>query len=565
MRQINISVIDKLPKITSMSGTAVSDNTYQFVFTFDDDWTDGTKTVYVVGISGKFVPYIMDGNSLEITFNDDRYIYVGVSQGTTVTSRSCKIEIKPSIKHNTGEEISPPEPGIYDQIMQKLNELEQSGVSPEQIAAAVEQYITENPITAADVNAVPQNQGVENAGKFLSINESGEVIPVESGADGITPHIGANGNWYIGDTDTGIKAQGEKGEKGDPGEKGTTPHIGENGNWWIGDTDTGVKAVASGGSGTDIALGISGATVGQIAKVKAVDASGAPTEWEAEKDTTPFIVTVGSDNANGYTSSHTFDEIAAAAIAGRVVMAYTDYIDFPDVNQSLYGTYFDLISTQDVAQFRYTDGLLEYFVIVSPSETSASAGYLSATSSSFGGIKADSAEATDTQPVRIGEDGKLYTAPRSGGGDGTWRTIAEIQTDGTVNQYEITQDADGNPLNLTEMIIRYVGLKGETVNTYQAVWINDVQVSYRHALTTTSATKYETFWMRKTGKYIYGICNEATKDGISGMNTAWRAGGIYLSSEVFPNDEGIQKIRLGNNSVAVPDYLNGITITIFGK
>ncbi len=30
--------------------------------------------------------------------------------------------------------------------------------------------------------------------------------------------------------------QGEKGDKGD------TPHIGENGNWWVGDTDTGVKA-----------------------------------------------------------------------------------------------------------------------------------------------------------------------------------------------------------------------------------------------------------------------------------------------------------------------------------
>lgn len=33
----------------------------------------------------------------------------------------------------------------------------------------------------------------------------------EPGADGITPHIGANGNWYIGETDTGVKAQGEDG------------------------------------------------------------------------------------------------------------------------------------------------------------------------------------------------------------------------------------------------------------------------------------------------------------------------------------------------------------------
>ena len=32
-----------------------------------------------------------------------------------------------------------------------------------------------------------------------------------AGKDGYTPHIGGNGNWYIGDTDTGIKAQGENG------------------------------------------------------------------------------------------------------------------------------------------------------------------------------------------------------------------------------------------------------------------------------------------------------------------------------------------------------------------
>ena len=41
--------------------------------------------------------------------------------------------------------------------------------------------------------------------------ESGEF----DGEDGITPHIGANGNWYIGETDTGIPAQGKKGDPGD--------------------------------------------------------------------------------------------------------------------------------------------------------------------------------------------------------------------------------------------------------------------------------------------------------------------------------------------------------------
>lgn len=32
------------------------------------------------------------------------------------------------------------------------------------------------------------------------------------GADGITPHIGENGNWFIGDEDTGVKAKGEDGD-----------------------------------------------------------------------------------------------------------------------------------------------------------------------------------------------------------------------------------------------------------------------------------------------------------------------------------------------------------------
>ena len=124
-----------------------------------------------------------------------------------------------------------------------------------------------------------------------------------NGANGLTPFIGENGNWWIGDTDTGVDANGIKGEKGDKGDTGAdgvgiakiektatngnvdtytitltngktytftvtngkdgangmdgengkdgadgkdglTPFIGENGNWWIGDTDTGVKAVA---------------------------------------------------------------------------------------------------------------------------------------------------------------------------------------------------------------------------------------------------------------------------------------------------------------------------------
>lgn len=51
-------------------------------------------------------------------------------------------------------------------------------------------------------------------------------VPMEKeiklGINGITPHIGDNGNWFLDETDTGIKAQGPQGDRGEPGKKGDT-------------------------------------------------------------------------------------------------------------------------------------------------------------------------------------------------------------------------------------------------------------------------------------------------------------------------------------------------------
>ena len=84
------------------------------------------------------------------------------------------------------------------------------------------------------------------------------------GKDGETPYIGENGNWWIGATDTKVKAAGTDGKDGEKGEDGETPYIGENGNWWIGETDTYVKAVgtdgADGKDGADGTNGVDGRT-----------------------------------------------------------------------------------------------------------------------------------------------------------------------------------------------------------------------------------------------------------------------------------------------------------------
>lgn len=119
--------------------------------------------------------------------------------------------------------------------------------------------------------------------------------PGAAGANGVTPHIGDNGNWYIGSTDTGNPsrgatgakgdagatgpvgpqgpagapgkdgapgAQGEKGDKGDPGEKGDSGVPGKDG------SDATVTAANIAG-----ALGYTPAAPGDIPEVPAAEIS----------------------------------------------------------------------------------------------------------------------------------------------------------------------------------------------------------------------------------------------------------------------------------------------------
>lgn len=66
---------------------------------------------------------------------------------------------------------------------------------------------------------IDQN-GVANG--YLPIGNAKEISAIkgEKGDDGITPHIGSNNNWFIGDTDTGVLAKGTNGQDGKDGANG---------------------------------------------------------------------------------------------------------------------------------------------------------------------------------------------------------------------------------------------------------------------------------------------------------------------------------------------------------
>lgn len=72
----------------------------------------------------------------------------------------------------------------------------------------------------------------------------------QDGKDGITPTIGENGNWYLGDEDTGKPSRGATGPQGEPGERGPQGATGPQG-------ETGPQG-ATGPAGPDGAPGKDG-------------------------------------------------------------------------------------------------------------------------------------------------------------------------------------------------------------------------------------------------------------------------------------------------------------------
>lgn len=298
------------------------------------------------------------------------------------------------------------------------------------------------------------------------------------GDDGVTPHIGSNGNWYIGDTDTGISAKGTKGDSG------TTPHIGDNGNWYIGTTDTGISAKGvKGDPGENGKDGDSGVFVSETESVTppesanvwvVISPSGEQTyilvpdklryvggrlQMMCGDETVGDPVIIGSGSGGTGADGVTF----TPSVSADGVISWTNDggKDNPTPVNIKGNTGADGVGIQSVVQtttstadggdniitVTLTNGNTATFTVKNGSKgsdgSSATVTVDSALSDSstnpvqnkvikaeldkkietvpsagadvVGGVKADDATAADTQPVRKGTDGKLYTAPASGG------------------------------------------------------------------------------------------------------------------------------------------------------
>ena len=364
------------------------------------------------------------------------------------------------------------------------------------------------------------------------------------GADGVTPHIGDNGNWYLGKTDTGkpsrgaTGAPGKDGAKGDPGAAGqdghspvvtatksgktttisvdgaaiaavedgadgapgkngadgkpgaagadgVTPHIGDNGNWYLGKTDTGKpsrgatgapgKDGAKGDPGTPGAAGapgkdgagmdITGATVGQIAKIAAVDASGVPTAWS------PADMPSGGGSADAVlytaqtlTEAQQFQARKNIGAIGHDSPQFQGYLALAPANETL-GSGVGLSPTgsghnytldiSDVDEGNPT--LLTGVKTPTDADTNAAATveYVKAKVASDGvtvdaELDAGSANPVQNKAVKAALDGKAGTAVATQSASGLMSKSDKVKLDGITGQ--VTVENLDNPDHTTDLV-----------------------------------------------------------------------------------------------------------------
>lgn len=185
---IHITVRSRVPTITEGEEVISHNSDYVIEFDFDEEWTDNYKTVYFVCEDGSHQPVVINGNTCPVPMlgGEHRRIFVGVQAGSIEkpsvlkTTCPCCLKVRDSIADLLGQPIPDPTPDVYQQIMALLEDIKQGEVSPEDIQKAVDNYLTENPISV-DI-ATTEKAGIVAVGKNLSITEDG-VLSVETTDD----------------------------------------------------------------------------------------------------------------------------------------------------------------------------------------------------------------------------------------------------------------------------------------------------------------------------------------------------------------------------------------------
>ena len=223
---IVIKVTDKVPELVSGPDYVVCDNSdYTVVWQLDEEWAQFEhRTMQVNYKDGTYERVLFTGDSCTLpAIPVPGPVHVGLFAGDIHTTRPARLLAVRSATTDSGEERDPM-PSGYAQAIEALDA------------------------------KLDKNQGADNAGKALVVGDDGNVVPGEAQGGSSLPVASPTqlgGVKPVAKTDDMTKNVGVDGDGG----LWTEPTAGDN------------------------TLGITGARVGQIAKITEVDTDGKPTAW----------------------------------------------------------------------------------------------------------------------------------------------------------------------------------------------------------------------------------------------------------------------------------------------
>ena len=185
-----------------------------------------------------FIDEFVDGTAiLEIKRNDEKYYLTMNKENSkyklpilsSLLTEVCTIHFQIRITVGTGNDIPVWKSNIF--FLKVEEAINATTTIPEEYATWIDVANEKlNEIDNLDIDVsksgsvatvtVTKKDGTEES---VEINDGIDGIDGVDGVDGITPTIGDNGNWYLGNEDTGKPSRGIQGEQGIPGNDGHTP------------------------------------------------------------------------------------------------------------------------------------------------------------------------------------------------------------------------------------------------------------------------------------------------------------------------------------------------------
>lgn len=222
MKTFEISVKDKIAALTNDAMYVCGNSDFVVNFSFDAEWDAYDTKTARFAYKGTYQDQVFRGTRCPVPIiHDTQIIMVGVFAGNLHTTTAACIGAKRSILSGSGVPADPA-PDVYAQIMELIQGLGEP--DPETIAAAVADYIRNNPISETDPTvpawAKAQEKPTYTAAEVGAISQD----DLQSATDAALAQAKASGEF-----DGRQGPEGPQGPKGDTGEVGPAGPKGDTG------------------------------------------------------------------------------------------------------------------------------------------------------------------------------------------------------------------------------------------------------------------------------------------------------------------------------------------------